>query len=197
MGSGTHSLLPPGPRHSSPSPGRSRTPLWPPPCCTPPPRTPVPGGPAWPPRRLGRRGAAWAAGTAPPHAPATVQLQNEGCAVNLHPFGAGTSGIPGDHDALCVGCSGSMMPRAQSSGTRMPGCLGYPAPGCCAGVQAWSPTPGGGGFGGPHGTHCAKTQRPAGAAGAQCPGRRRARAVAAWRGPDQAAGSVRSEHPGG
>lgn len=69
----------------SPSRGHFRTPLWPPPCCTPPPRTPVPGGPAWPPRRLGRRGAAWAAGTAPPLAPAATQLQKEGCAVNLHP----------------------------------------------------------------------------------------------------------------
>lgn len=92
------------------------------------------------------------------------------------------SGMPGTRMSVCLGCSGSVMPRAQRSGARMPGCLGYPASGCSAGVQAWSPTPRGGGFGGPRGTHCAKTRRPTGAAEAQCPGRRRARAVAAWRG---------------
>lgn len=59
------------------------------------------------------------------------------------------SGMPGTVMPVCLGCSRSVMPRAQRSGARMPGCLGYPAPGCCAGVQAWSPTPRGGGFGGP------------------------------------------------
>lgn len=59
------------------------------------------------------------------------------------------SGMPGTVMPICLGCSRSVMPRAQRSGARMPGCLGYSAPGCYAGVQAWSPTPRGGGFGGP------------------------------------------------
>lgn len=71
----------PQPRARSPrSPfrGRSQTPPGPPPCCTVPRYTPSPGGPAWPPRRPGRRGAAWAAGTALPRAPAASRLPGRG-----------------------------------------------------------------------------------------------------------------------
>lgn len=57
-----------------PSRRRSRTPPGPPPCCTALRCIPSPGGPAWPPRRPGMRGAAWAAGTAPPRAAAASRL---------------------------------------------------------------------------------------------------------------------------
>lgn len=62
----------------SPSQGRSRTPPGPPPGCTAPRYIPSPGGPAWLPRRPGRRGDAWAAGTEPPRAPAASRLHRRG-----------------------------------------------------------------------------------------------------------------------
>lgn len=40
------------------------------------------------------------------------------------------SGFRGTMMPMCLRCSGTVMSRAQRSGTRMPGCLGYSTPGC-------------------------------------------------------------------
>lgn len=98
------------------------------------------------------------------------------------------SGLPGTTMPVCLGCSRSIKPRAQRPGARMPRCRDTRHQDAEVGCRPGVPLQGVVELGGPRGTHCAKTRRPAGAAETQCPGRRRARAVAAWRGPGRVAG---------
>ena len=159
---------PPRPARS-PSRGRSRTLPGPPPGCTAPRCTPSPGGPAWPPRRPGRRGAAWASGTAPPRAPAGSRLPGRG-----REDAAGGAGRERGHAVSAAGPGRTGLAR---TGPGLGAGPGAPlAPGV-AGCRDGSPGPARAAA--PRGTHCARTRRPAAAGGAQCPGWRRARA--AWR----------------
>lgn len=130
------------PAARSPSRGRSRTPRGPPPCCTAPRRTPSPGGLAWPPRRPGRRGAAWAAGTEPPRAPAASRLHRRG-----REDAAGRERRE-SRDTLLT-----RAPHARSSQQRARGCGGWAGAhrpgehGDRLGCGHWlCPCPGGGGI---------------------------------------------------
>lgn len=110
------------------------------------------------------------------------------------------SGFWGTMMPMCLGCSGTVMSRAQRSGTRMPACQGYSTPGCRGRVQAWCPTPGGGGVWGPEwyslwedseASRSSRSAVPRAAAGPGGGGMARP-----WPG-SRAAGNVQSKHPGG